>query len=239
MMFDRSITTALCIGGHAMLHVTSFQFRLPRRRNMVYNIIYPEMRWHTTIFGFRALICMVVTIYFPQMKFLNGVVVYSTMVGADLATLHFKQDAASMVVATEPKPLTMMRGNAYPAYVGHRIRRWHNLFYALSQVLATMNMLYYGVDAMFVTLLPIQTAPLFMTLAKKGIISQLWWHILYTATLLMGFARGAITDDRYIPAPTYISLIALFSIGRFKFHINKYILWAVPVAVHWHILRTN
>ena len=46
------------IGVHAMLHVTSFQFIIPSRRNARYNVIWPEMRWHTLIFAYRSILCM-------------------------------------------------------------------------------------------------------------------------------------------------------------------------------------
>ena len=221
MRFDRSPTTLACIGMHAFLHVTAFEFVLPRRRNMVYNIIFPEMRWHTLVFAYRALLCMLVTIYFPQYKFVNGVVVILTMIGADAATRRFSNTS------------TMMRGNAYPSYVSDAVVKWHNLFYAVSQMFATMNMLYYNEDAMFITLIPIQTAPLLMTLAKKGLLSQLGWHVLNTGTLLLGYYRGLVDYGPHIAWPTNAALTAFVAIGRIKFKCNKYLLWSVPIIVHW------
>ena len=220
MMFDRSLTTAGCIAGHAFLHVTAFEFILPKRRNMVYNIIFPEMRWHTLIFAYRAMICMLITIYFPHFKMLNGVVVIGTMISADAVTRYFKPVS------------TTMRGNPYPKGTPEILIKSYHVFYAVSQFLATLNMVYYGADAMFVTLIPIQTVPLLMTLAKKGIISKFGWHALYTFTLLIGYYRALMdyTSPNLPPFQFVSAMTAFVALGRLRFNINKYVLWSIAIA---------
>jgi len=34
------------------VYVTSFQFHVPDRRNLKYNVIWAEMRWYTLIFAY-------------------------------------------------------------------------------------------------------------------------------------------------------------------------------------------
>lgn len=53
---ERDRWTLLALyAAHALLHVSSFEFHLPARRNTRYNVIWPEMRWHTMIFAYRSL----------------------------------------------------------------------------------------------------------------------------------------------------------------------------------------
>lgn len=227
MAFDRSPATAACLAAHALLHATAFQFALPARRNLAHNIIFPEMRWHTTIFGMRAIACMAVAVFLsPRWSFLNTVIAMLTMVLADVATRVYARPG---VPAT-----TMMRDNPFPPYVSPRYARAHNLFYAVAQVGATVSMVFAGPDAMFVTLIPIQVAPLLMTLTKKGVLSRLGWHVGYTATLLMAYYRGAFSPDardmRLAIVPLW-AVIAFFAVGRFWLRSNKYAMWALTFAL--------
>ena len=48
--------TPLWLVIHALLHVSSFQFRLPSKRNRTYNIIWPEFRLHSMIFAYRSIL---------------------------------------------------------------------------------------------------------------------------------------------------------------------------------------
>lgn len=225
MMFDRSVTTVVCLGVHVLLHVTSFQFALPARRNLTHNIIFPEMRWHTTFFGMRAIACMMSTIFLPKWPIINTGIVMLTMLLADAATHAHTLKGGNAT--------TTMRGNAFPAYVSPTCARMTNLLYSITQVGATTNMVFFGPDAMFATLLPIQVAPLLMTLAKKGIISKLGWHVGYTATLLLAYYRAFFTQDVHdmrIACWSNVMIVTFFSVGRFGFRINKYLLWALVIS---------
>lgn len=223
LQFTASYHTPLWIALHAALHVTSFQFIVPNRRNMVYNIIWPEMRWHSMIFAYRALLVMLV-VYGEQVgalplyldQWLRGAIVVLTMVAADYVTrVH--------------KGTTTMRGNPYPRYVPEWYTRVHNMFYSLSQLFATLNMLYRGHDMVFLTLIPIQTAPFAMTLVKKGIINQMGWHFWYTVALGISYAYGLT----HLSTGNTVAPIALaVAAARFGLGANKYVLWALVIAHH-------
>ena len=208
---------------HAMLHVTSFHFILSPRRNAVYNIIWPEMRLHSMIFAYRALFVMSIIwgqhVGWVAMRFdvwLRGAVVLGTMVCADVVT-HVYKGAPTM------------RNNPYPSYVPGAVASVLNTFYGVSQVFATLNMLYRGYDLVFLTLIPIQTAPLLMTLEKKGIINQMGWHFWYTAAVGVAYAYGL---THMAVGNTVTPIVAIFCVARFGLRIDKYVLWGLVVAHH-------
>ena len=77
------------IGVHAALHVTSFQFILSNRRNKVYNISWPEMRWHTMIFSYRSIITWFAIWLGIDSWPLRVAIVFATMVCADVVTRSY------------------------------------------------------------------------------------------------------------------------------------------------------
>lgn len=222
--FSSSLYTPFWIGMHALLHVSSFEFILSNRRNKVYNIIWPEMRLHSMIFAYRSLLIMLIVwlvksgIAGCSIMYSRGLFVIMTMIAADVVTYYYKpQD-------------TSMRGNPYPLYVPDWIIKWQNYFYSVSQVYATLNMMFRGIDAAFLTLIPIQTAPFCMTLVKKGIINQAAWHLYYTLALLTNFYYAMVYNGDEKPQ---IKLMAvLFVFGRFYLNYNKYVMW-MPIVL-WH-----
>ena len=217
--FDSSIDTLKWIAVHAMLHVSSFQFVLSNRRNKVYNIIWPEMRLHSMLFAYRSLAVMTAHWCFQNdyltnesFNYTRWAIVLVTMALADSVTYVFKNDGS-----------TTMRGNPYPSATPAWFIKAHNLFYSVSQVYATLNMLFSNNDLVFLSLIAIQTAPFGMTLQKKGIISQAGWHVSYTAALLINYYYAFTHDDSTIPGMKLLAFA--FSVYRFYFNMNKYALW--------------
>lgn len=213
---------------HALLHVSSFQFILPEKRNRVYNVIWPEFRIHSMIFAYRSLIAVMLTWFGGWWNHaLRGPLVMGTMLAADLVTAKYGQD-------------TTMRANPYPAGVGRDFIVWHNRFYSMSQFGATMAIMFRGADSAFAALLPIQTAPFFMTLAKKGIISQGEWHILYTYTLLTNWIHALIgtgNDRNTISTFSYMAIFIGATIARLKYGVNKYKIWGTVWGLKQFILE--
>lgn len=239
MGFDGSWTTLFWIFVHAALHVSSFEFILPSRRNKVYNIIWHEMRWHSMIFAYRSIVLMLLMWFSMNsivaahiVAYARGPIVIATMMFADYATWYYKT-----IDAVEKSDSTM-RGNPYPSYIPQNAIKFHNMFYSVSQALATSNILYRGFDTVFLQLLAIQTAPFGMTLVKKGVFKQAGWHWTYTLALLMSYLYGYIIPNE----PTrmfYWTTVAIFCVSRFKFHTNKYVLWIAAVVLQWYIMHAN
>lgn len=240
MGFDRSFATLFWIIVHASLHVSSFEFILPSKRNKVYNIIWPEMRWHSMVFAYRSLILMFfmwlsmndMVLSHQAVAYLRGPIVIATMAAADYATWFYK--SKSLVDQTD----STMRGNPYPPYVPSLAVAVHNMFYSVSQVLATANILYRGFNAVFLQLLAIQTAPFGMTLVKKGILKQAGWHWTYTVALLINYMYGHMVPDD-LTHVSYWTTVVVFSIARFRYNVNKYVLWSLAIAYQWWQMYHN
>lgn len=239
MFFDSSLWTAFWIFVHTMMHVTSFEFILPNRRNKTYNIIWPEMRWHSLIFAYRSIVMMVAIWlswngYISQdvSVYLRGPVVILTMVLADMTTTYYKVNNAIK------EDETTMRTNPYPNYVSSSISRVYNLFYSTSQVFATANILYRDINAMFLIIFAIQIAPFAMTLVKKGIINQAGWHWWYSIAIWSSYWYAIITpnDATYV---YYHTSVVAFCVCRFLLRMNKYMLWSAAIALQWYMFATN
>lgn len=219
---------------HGILHITSFQFHIPTKRNKKYNIIWPEMRWHTMIFAYRSLIAMLVQGYLSQYysDLSRGLIVLLTIVSADLTTYYYKYVSKNV----EEKDSTM-RGNPYPDWVSPKFIKYHNLFYSLSQVLGTLNILSHRDQIkLYMVLLPIQTAPFCMTLVKKGIMSQGGWHVYYTIALLMNYILYSRSESCIFPGNLLYYVAFSFAILRFGFNVNKYILWIMIILLQLYFV---
>jgi hypothetical protein len=148
-------------------------------------------------------------------KILRILIIFFTMILADLATYIYKPQG------------TTMRGNPYPNYIPKSITKLHNMFYSLSQIFATLVILtQIDIGRLFILLIPIQTAPFGMTLVKKGITNQLGWHFFYTGTLLLNYITLPLLET--VISRTELKLLAVFfATGRFYFNMNKYFLWSL------------
>jgi len=228
--FDMNNTSYLCvIILHGLLHVSSFEFILPRKRNLVYNIIWPEMRLHSAIFAYRSLLLMLLFYYekyfiFGYMRYL---LVVCTMALADVVTFVYIDDSNGS---------TTMRGNAYPMDTPKLLIKSLNYFYSISQVFATLHILFSpSADYAFLVLLPIQLAPFAMTLERKGYINQYMWHVIYILAILPNYIYSGI--NLYQPDLMW-SYMIFFSVLRFKYKVDKYILWSI-IYIHFCWLKIH
>lgn len=242
MGYSTSPWTFFFIMVHAMMHITSFEFLIPSRRNRTYNIIWPEMRLHSLIFAYRSIILMAI-LYLSWWQviptsvtvFARGPLVLCTMITADQVTEYYKRVA--MIQHDE----TTMRGNPYPSYIPSQITRWYNLMYSTSQVFGTMNILCRDFGSIFLVVFPIQMAPFGMTLVKKGILTQAGWHFWYSFAIFASYwyattmTRSATDGLEWF----YMSGVFFFCISRFAFHVNKYLLWGTIIATQMWLLRTH
>jgi hypothetical protein len=210
--------TPIWMGIHALLHVSSFQFHLPEKRNRKYNIIWPEFRLHSMIFAYRSIIAVLLAwMGGPWNHALRGPLVLGTMSAADIVTKWYGQD-------------TTMRANPYPDGTNPKFILWHNRFYSASQFGATIAIMFRGTDSAFLALFPIQIAPFLMTLVKKGVLNQAEWHIWYTIALLTNvfhalFCKG--TDGNTVSTLAYMTIFFTATTARLRYRVNKYMIWTV------------
>lgn len=202
---------------HGFLSISSLIFRIPSNRVKKQPMIYPEFRLHSIIFALRSLLVMLFHNY-------NGArvcIVIGTFLGADIVTYFLKKD-------------TTMRGMPFSDKVPIGFRKGLNTFYSVSQVMATMNtMISPNIDSSFVILFPIQIAAFLMTCVRKGLIGADGWHILYTLSLLLNYSNGLYCYNGDLWGMlNYCFFVFSFCLLRFKFNINKYILWFTVICFY-------
>jgi hypothetical protein len=135
---------------------------------------------------------------------------------------------------------TTMRGMPFSDNIPNWFRAQINTFYSVSQVLATMNMVFgRTIDSPFVVLFPIQIAAFLMTCVRKGLIGADGWHGLYSIALLLNYWYGWFSQGAGRPwfleilehgFPSYWKWAILFCVYRFHFNVNKYLLWMPILA---------
>lgn len=244
---DRDEWTPVWLLLHALLHVTSFQFHVDGHRNRTYNIIWPEMRLHTAAFATRSIVVGAAAwmtrhalalavmrridarwldlfdIYSgaPVLAWVRAAAVIGTLLLADAATAWCGDGRT-----------TTMRDNPYPSDTPMLARRALNLFYSVSQVAATVRTLVAtSVEPAFFVLLPIQIAPLLMTLVRKGYLRQAGWHLIYSLSLL-GAWWHAFRSPRQtsLDGQEVALMVAGIAALRLRLGVNKYMLWTAAAA---------
>lgn len=204
---------------HASLSLTGLFFHVPSNRVSKRPMIYREFRAHSILFALRSVSVLALMRFLPGMVWPRVAVVIATIIGADVSTLLYKPDN------------TTMRGMPYPDGTPEVVKRLMNRFYSVSQVLATMNMLFTSnPDVPLLVMFPIQLAAFLMTLVRKGYLGALGWHVLYSAALLTNYVHAAMYCSLG-GSWNYIRLSAMFCILRFDLSFNKYVLWAVVSCI--------
>lgn len=212
-------SVAFWVAVHGALSATSLLFHIPQNRVAKRPMIYPEFRAHSILFAWRGLLVMLC------MTFVGGGwdahcragVTLATFVGADFITRHYRAKD------------TTMRDMPFPEWMPDMGRKGINLFYSISQIYASMNMLYATkIDQVFLVAFPIQLAAFLMTLVRKGLLSAGGWHGLYAAALGLNYVYGMYWGKMVAPLP-YRYLGTGFAVLRFVLRINKYALW-MPLA---------
>lgn len=203
MMFIEPITPLF----HLSLSLSSFIFKVPIQRFMNKTIIWKELQLHNIIFTSRSIFIIYHNLFFTD----YNINFYLTKLMIVLGH-HFLADLVSnKYINNELTTTRDIRGNSLII----------KNFYAISQIIATTNMLLINnPDSSFVIMFPIQLSAFLMTLVRKGIISNEWWNILYTSSLLFPFL---LFQNNLIKSTNNIHLYSLLHIFlRLGIKTNKY-----------------
>lgn len=221
---------------HALLHATSFQFKLQERRNLTYNIIWPEMRLHSMIFAYRSIaVCALIVLHDRGLLSSAGLMygrmacVFFTLVSADVVTFLLGPIAANTGLSAA-NTATTMRSNPFAPGTPKYVVRALNTFYSISQIFATMNVIFRGFGSNFLALVAIQTAPFGMTLVKKGVLRQTGWHVFYVCALSISYIYPLVYGNAAGGHAWYGTIAISVALLRMGLGVNKYVLW---IGVVW------
>jgi len=216
---------------HVALSGTSLIFHIPTNRVRLAPMIWPEFRIHSILFAYRSLSVLLVYWFNPSLTFIRPLAVLTTIIVADFVSAHYKKQG---FLKNEQ---TTMRSMPFPPGLPQSVITGVNLFYSISQVYATLVVLYRSPDAIFATLFPIQFAAFWMTLVRKGILTAGQWHTYYALSLLSNYVYiYAMPSEALLIPRSYISVYAfMFVLGRFYYNVSKYFLWGTIIVCSYLI----
>lgn len=192
---------------HLGLSLSSFIFKVPLQRFMNKTIIWKELQLHNIIFTSRSIFMIYHNLYFTD----YNMIFYLTKLFIVLGHHYLADLVSNKYINNDLTTTRDIRGNSLI------IKK----FYAISQIIATTNMLLVNnPDSNFVIMFPIQLSAFLMTLVRKGIISNECWNFLYTSSLLFPFL---LFRNNLVKSTNNIHLYSLFHIFlRLGIKTNKY-----------------
>jgi len=219
MAFTTNWETAICLSVHALLSASAFVFRIPKKRIADGDRIWPEYRWHSVIFAYRSLACLLVTWLekrygLPPMYVANAAIVIATHVAADFASWSVGDDHSSSV-----------QDLAAPPFV--------RFFFSFMQFQATATCLV-GVrrfSTQFFYVWLIQATAFLMTLRRKNVVPPKWPYLIYAAMLV---ATYLVHMHEYTGAGCWLLVNIIGHSAaylRLGLRLSKYGIWASFAAI--------
>ena len=201
---------------HALLPLTSFFFHVLSKRPVGHRMnmfIWNELRLHAILFSLRSIFILL----YPEWC---RIIVFATMIGADLATYTYGTTGISTV---RGKHENIKRRNWKKTLSG--------AFFSSSQLAATVLCLGLFQDQIspvlvFYTLPAIQTSAFGMTLIRKNIVSTQFWSIAYSLELILVYLLWFV---EYGNLHLLGIGIMLYLFRRVCY--SKYLLWMVCIAL--------
>ena len=199
----------ICPLFHMGLSLSSFVFKVPLKKFLNRTIIWKELQLHNIIFTSRSIFIIYHNIYFKT----YDINFYLTKLLIVLGH-HYLADIVSDKYINDDLTTTRdIRGEYGNKFV--------KKFYAVSQIIATTNMLLItNPDSSFMIMFPIQLSAFLMTLVRKGMISNNLWHIFYTSSLIFPFI---LFNNNILKSTNNIQIYSLLHIFlRLGIKTNKY-----------------
>lgn len=163
---------------HGLLSWSSLLLPLPQHRNYSSPMMWPEFRYHSITFATRHVCCTLLTLAgaWPSNVFLEALakccVIYGVVkVVGWITDTYGDRERRTTNAMVYPKEMTEEQREAVKAE------------YAKSQFAATAISVLPDATLSWMSVIPIQAAPLLMTLVRKGKISTFTYHRVYSFTL--------------------------------------------------------
>ena len=203
---------------HILLHLSSFNFILPKRRIFSRPLIWEEFRIHNAIFATRNILPSI----FPVITTCSGL--YKTLY---VWFWMFIADKASQM--TKESGITM-RMIPYPSNASLNDINNQKSFYVSCQFHATMLSIT-DHRYSFLCVFAIEIAAFAMTLCRKGFLSVIGWHRVYFLSLYSMYIILCITQLNNTILIACLSSIIAKEI-RLRTKLNKYIIWVIIIMIN-------
>eukprot|EP00930_Biecheleria_cincta_P041051 TRINITY_DN28124_c0_g1_i1.p1 TRINITY_DN28124_c0_g1~~TRINITY_DN28124_c0_g1_i1.p1 ORF type:complete len:325 (-),score=54.86 TRINITY_DN28124_c0_g1_i1:31-1005(-) len=233
--FEESFTPCLASYAsllvHVFLHVTSFQFNLPKHRLSTKPMIWAEFRMHNAIFTYRHIISIAIGMAAPDWWWrkpdMSSVLV---KIGLLCLTCKCADWVTENFGSTEKRTTNAM---PYPEETDsiQPVTKW---FYAKSQFAATAFAAFGTPTLSFGAVLAIEIASFLMTLVRKGIIESHTYHIIYASALFINLPTMLATmysgEAEASQAVFRVGVTVFLAVHlRMSRGVDKYLTWVLAV----------
>jgi len=231
--------TPIC---HLFLSLSSFIFHVPKTRFDSKIIIWKELQLHNIIFTSRSAISMLYWLIFnitDNNKYYNLHIIARLII---VIAHHYVADNITNKYSINYKTTTR---DINWENISDNTKKYMKKYYAICQILAINAILLSEsdetgavfLDSAFLIMFPIQLSAFLMTLVRKNIISNILWHVFYSASLSTPYF--ITLNNANVINYTKIILSILFIILRLKFNINKYLLMISTVFIYLYTVNKN
>jgi len=231
--------TPIC---HLFLSVSSFIFHVPKTRFDSKIIIWKELQLHNIVFTSRSAITMLYWLIFnitDNNKYYNLHIIARLII---VIAHHYVADIITNKYSINYKTTTR---DINWENISDIAKKYMKKYYAICQILAINTLLLSEsdetgtvfLDSAFLIMFPIQLSAFLMTLVRKNIISNILWHVFYSASLSTPYF--ITLNNANVINYTKIILSILFIILRLKFNINKYLLMISTVFIYLYTVNKN
>jgi hypothetical protein len=202
----------VAINCHLLLSLSSFIFKVPRKRGNLY-VIYKELQLHSIIFTIRSVFVWYLiefAIELPIVRLLG------------ILSCHFEADYISLLYQNEG--VTTVRSTG----------EWYSIpFMSWSQFVATYICLTsLSQRSIILTIMGIQISAFSGTLVRKGILSSYNGGVLYALSLVIAIYCSHLSFYEHA------FILFIYALRTHKMiNANKYLLWTSVFFVHEILCR--
>ena len=230
---EEPLHAALTVAAHGLLSWSSLLLPLPKKRNFKSPMIWPELRLHSIAFASRHVVSSIVTLLdvWPTKLLTRSV--------AKIALVLSTSKAASIITEKYgDRERRTTNAMPYPPATTEYQQKAVKKAYALAQFQATMYAMMDDASLNFIPLLGIQTAPLMMTLVRKGKCSSMWYHRIYAISLtlpaIVGVCRLISSDEIDEIALGAILASVAFS-ARIELRLSTNLIWSLAGLLEFYV----
>lgn len=218
---------------HIGLSCSSLLIPIPTKRNFNSPMIWPEFRLHSILFATRHMLSTLIALHnlWPENIYLEAISKYSLLfINIQIAKYITKEYGDSEKRTTNSMP--------YPKQVTEEQKKKIKKEYANSQFAATMGSIISEPTITWISIIPIQIAPLLMTLVRKGIVSSYTYHRVYAFSLWSNVLLALFiilhnTLDEILIVQLLMGAgcqICLRKI-RYEYNVSQEYIWAIYVII--------
>jgi hypothetical protein len=248
---------------HLTLSVSSLIFQVPLTRLNSKIIIWKELQLHNMVFTSRSAMIMIYSIVCIRNDIdMSNKHYYLYLIGklALVVLHHLLADYITVKYNTNEKTTTRdINWENIPDNVKKSLKQ----YYAICQILAINALILTDNDktgsgvmeAAFLVMFPIQLSTFLMTLVRKSIITNIYWHIFYSLSLVSPYfliintlrSDSGDSSDSSDSVGIYknkleiakIYLPILYIIFRLQYNFNKYYLMFHIFIINFYIQYRN